>query len=196
MCSTACSPPLPSIVDLVWRVARPHGGILGHAPESPACTTLTTPGCSASYGVWSCTARLAVVLCQRRRLQAESLASLDHSDGPVEWLLLDRRGQRRNRQYGTGRPRGAAHRTRWPEHRVRHGPRQAGPARRPRAFRVLDRVGADRVFMMLSTAVQAYAVWYRDRHGMAAAGCGRRSPGTAAGSTLITSGARGAAQRM
>jgi SulP family sulfate permease len=29
----------------------------------------------------------------------------------------------------------------------------------------LDRVGANRVFMTLPTAVQAYAAWYRDRHG-------------------------------
>ena len=28
-----------------------------------------------------------------------------------------------------------------------------------------DRVGAERIFPTLPTAVQAYAAWYRDRHG-------------------------------
>ena len=39
-------------------------------------------------------------------------------------------------------------------------------------------VGANRVFMMVSMAVQAYAVWWRDRHGMALPDVDT-SPGTA-----------------
>ena len=39
---------------------------------------------------------------------------------------------------------------------------------RPSGF--LDRVGEDRVFMTLPTAVQAYVRWYRDKHGVAPSG--------------------------
>ena len=44
----------------------------------------------------------------------------------------------------------------------------------------IDRVGADRVFMTLPTAVHAYAAWYRDRHGMPLPGVDEY-PGSAAG---------------
>jgi SulP family sulfate permease len=38
----------------------------------------------------------------------------------------------------------------------------------------LDRVGQDRVFMTLPTAVQAYADWYEQQHGTPLPGFDRR----------------------
>ena len=94
-----------------------------------------------------------------------ALASLDHSEGPVEWFLLNAEANveldstaldaleaLRSELDGRGVVFAMA--------RVKQDLRDV---LEPSGF--LDRVGANRVFMTLPTAVQAYAAWYRDRHG-------------------------------
>jgi len=45
---------------------------------------------------------------------------------------------------------------------VRPGPLQAGPARQARAFGLADKIGADRFYPTLPTALDTYRQWTRD----------------------------------
>ncbi len=155
-----------SIVDLVRRVARPHDGILGHVPGVPGMhdiddypTARMVPGLVVyRYDAPLCFANAA-------NFKERALASLARGVGPVEWLLLNAEANVELDSTGLEALEGL--RVELERRgvvlalaRVKQGLRdvleRAG---------FLDRVGPDRVFFTLPTAVDAYRDWYRERHG-------------------------------
>jgi SulP family sulfate permease len=109
-----------------------------------------------------------------------ALASLDRSNGPVEWFLLN--AEANVELDSTGLDALEALRSELDERGVVFAMARVKQDLRdvlaPSGF--IDRVGGDRVFMTLPTAVQAYAAWYRDRHGTSLPGVDEY-PGTAPG---------------
>lgn len=155
-----------SIVDLVRRVARPHDGILGYAPGVPGMHDIDDyPDARLVPGLVVYRYDSPLFFANADDFKRRALASLDHSEGPVEWFLLNAEANveldstaldaleaLRSELDGRGVVFAMA--------RVKQDLRDV---LEPSGF--LDRVGANRVFMTLPTAVQAYAAWYRDRHG-------------------------------
>jgi SulP family sulfate permease len=155
-----------SIVDLVRRVARPHDGILGYAPGIAGMHDIDdyqdarlVPGLVV-YRYDS-----PLFFANAEDFKRRALASLDHGDGPVEWFLLN--AEANVQLDSTALDALEALRSELDDRgivfamaRVKQDVRDLLA---PSGF--LQRVGDDYVFMTLPTAVQAYAAWYRDRHG-------------------------------
>ena len=145
-----------SILDLLRRVARPHDGILGYVPASPACTTSTTTRRPERARPGGLPLRLPAVLRQRRGLPRRALAAVDRlaraaSSGSCS---MPRRTSRSTSRRWT--PWRSCARSCTARHRLRHGPGQAGPARRAAAAGLVERIGEERIFPTLPTAVEAY----------------------------------------
>ena len=155
-----------SILDLLRRVARPHDGILGYAPGVAGMhdiddyrQTATVPG----LVVYRYDAPLCFINADDFARRA--LAAARSADPPAEWFVLnaeanvevditsvDALDALRAELTGLGVVFAMA--------RVKHELYQDLAA-----AGVVDRVGQDRIFMTLPTAVQGYRDWYAERHG-------------------------------
>lgn len=156
-----------SIMDLLRRVARPHDGILGYAPGVAGMHDIDDyPGATAVQGLVVYRYDSPLFFANVEDFKRRALASLDRTDVTPEWFLLNAEANvqvditaidaleelrteldRRGIVFAMAR--------------VKQDLRDD---LRPTGF--LDRVGEDRVFMTLPTAVQAYVRWYTDEHGV------------------------------
>jgi high affinity sulfate transporter 1 len=155
-----------SIVDLVRRVARPHDGILGYAPGVAGMHDIDDyPDARLVPGLVVYRYDSPLFFANADDFKRRALASLDRSKGPVEWFLLN--AEANVELDSTGLDALEELRTELADRGVVFAMARVKQDLRdvlaPSGF--IDRVGGDRVFMTLPTAVQAYAAWYRDRHG-------------------------------
>jgi len=155
-----------SILDLLRRVARPHDGILGYVPGVAGMhdiddypQTTTVPG----LVVYRYDAPLCFINAED--FSRRALAAARSADPPAEWFVLNAEANvevditsvdaldgLRAELAGLGVVFAMAR----VKHELRADLAAAG---------LVGRVGEDRIFMTLPTAVQAYLAWYAARHG-------------------------------
>lgn len=160
-----------SILDLLRRVARPHDGILGFAPGVAGMHDLDDyPDAQAVQGLVVYRYDSPLFFANVEDFKRRALASVDGAATPTEWFLLNAEANvqvditaidaleelrveldRRGIVFAMARVKQDLH-------------DDLGPS----GF--LDRVGAERVFMTLPTAVLAYVSWFEDVHGEAPSG--------------------------
>ena len=155
-----------SILDLLRRVARPHDGILGYAPGVPGMHDLDDyPDAKPVPGLVVYRYDSPLFFANVEDFKHRALTSLDSADEPVEWFLLnteanvqvditaiDALDELREKLSRRGVVFAMA--------RVKQDLRDDLDA-----AGFVGRLGEDRIFLTLPTAVKAYADWYRERHG-------------------------------
>ncbi|CAI9414275.1 SulP family inorganic anion transporter [Nocardioides sp. T2.26MG-1] len=155
-----------SILDLLRRVARPHDGILGFAPGVAGMHDIDDyPDAQAVQGLVVYRYDSPLFFANVEDFKRRALAALDQAGTPTEWFLLnaeanvqvditaiDALEELRQELESRGIVFAMA--------RVKQ---DLQDDLRPSGF--VDRLGEDRVFMTLPTAVQAYARWYEAKHG-------------------------------
>jgi SulP family sulfate permease len=164
-----------SIVDLVRRVARPHDGILGYVPGVAGMHDVDDyPNARLVPGLVVYRYDSPLFFANAEDFKRRALASLGRADGPVEWFLL-------NAEANVEIDSTALDALEELRSELERRGVVFAMARVKQDLRVLlvasgflGRVGEDQVFMTLPTAVQAYASWYRDRHGTSLPGFERR----------------------
>jgi len=155
-----------SILDLLRRVARPHDGILGYAPGVPGMHDIDDyPDARAVPGLVVYRYDSPLFFANAEDFKRRALASIEAPSSPVEWFLLNAEAnvevditsidaldelreelQQRGVVFAMARV----------KQDLRDDLAAAG---------FLDRVGEERIFPTLPTAVQAYLRWYVERHG-------------------------------
>jgi len=155
-----------SILDLLRRIARPHDGILGYVPGLAGmhdiddyATGRQVPGLL----VYRYDAPLFFANAEDFKHRAQ--ASVDAADPPVEWFLLNAEANTEvdltavdalEEVRRTLAGRGIVFALARVKFELREILASAG---------FIDRIGEDKVFMTLPTAVEAYQQWYAARHG-------------------------------
>jgi high affinity sulfate transporter 1 len=160
-----------SLLDLLRRVARPHDGILGYVPGLAGMHDIDDyPDAALVPGLIVYRYDSPLFFANVEDFKSRALASLDESDGTVEWFVLnaeantqlditavDALDQLRESLLERGIVFAVA--------RVKQDLRDdlvAGG--------FVARMGEENIFMTLPTAVDAYIRWYTDRHGRPPAG--------------------------
>jgi high affinity sulfate transporter 1 len=160
-----------SILDLLRRVARPHDGILGYAPGVAGMHNIDDyPDARTVPGLVVYRYDAPLCFANAEDFVRRALGSVQATDGDVDWFLLnaeanvevditsvDALDELRTELTGRGVVFAMA--------RVKQDLR-ADLA----AAGLLERIGEDRIFPTLPTAVEAYVAWYLDRHGAPPAG--------------------------
>jgi sulfate permease, SulP family len=155
-----------SIMDLLRRVARPHDGILGYVPGVAGMHDIDDyPNAALVPGLVVYRYDSPLFFANAEDFKRRALASLDVADGPVEWFVLnteamvevditgiDALDELREELERRGIVLAAA--------RVKQDLRDDLAA-----AGLIDRIGEDRIFMTLPTAVDAYLSAYAARHG-------------------------------
>jgi sulfate permease, SulP family len=160
-----------SILDLLRRVARPHDGILGFAPGVAGMHDLDDyPDARSVEGLVVYRYDSPLFFANVEDFKRRALASVDIADTPTEWFVLNAEAnvqvditaldaleelrqelERRGIVFAMARVK-----------------QDLQDDLQPSGF--LDRVGEERIFMTLPTAVEAYVRWFEDRHGTAPSG--------------------------
>lgn len=155
-----------SVLDLLRRVARPHDGVLGYAPGVAGMHDIDDyPTARQMPGLIVYRYDSPLFFANAQDFKRRALAALDRAEGPVEWLMLNTEAnvevdltsvdaldqvrvelERRGIVLALVRV----------KQDLRDDLASSG---------FLDRVGQDRVYMTLPTAVAAYIRWYTDAHG-------------------------------
>jgi SulP family sulfate permease len=155
-----------SVLDLLRRVARPHDGVLGYAPGVAGMHDIEDyPDARQVPGLVVYRYDSPLFFANAQDFRRRALAALDDGEGPVEWLILnaeanvevdltaiDALDELRTELDGRGIVLALA--------RVKQELREDLAA-----SGFLDRVGEERVFFTLPTAVAAYVEWYTSKHG-------------------------------
>lgn len=155
-----------SILDLLRRVARPHDGILGYAPGVAGMHDIDDyPDAALVPGLVAYRYDAPLCFVNAEDFRSRALAAVEASPTKVEWFLLNaeanvevditsvdaldelrRELERRGIVFAMARV----------KQDLRDDLAAAG---------LVARVGDDRIFPTLPTAVTAYLRWYADRHG-------------------------------
>ena len=155
-----------SVLDLIRRVARPHDGVLGYVPGVAGMHDIDDyPHARQVPGLVVYRYDSPLFFANADDFRRRALASLDDADGPVEWVLLNfeanvhidltsvdalddlrRELERRGITLALARV----------KHEMHQELQRAG---------LLERIGEDRVFATLPTAVLAYIEAYEAEHG-------------------------------
>ncbi len=155
-----------SVADLLRRVARPHDGILGYVPGVAGMHDVDDyPQARLVPGLVVYRYDSPLFFANAADFRARALRAADTAKDPVEWFILnveanvevdvtalDALEELREELARRGIALALA--------RVKQDLREDLDA-----AGLLDRLGPDRVFMTLPTAVSAYADWYTARHG-------------------------------
>jgi SulP family sulfate permease len=155
-----------SILDLLRRVARPHDGVLGYAPDVPGMHDVDDyPEAKQVPGLVVYRYDSPIFFANAEDFRRRALAAVDASETPVEWFLLNVEANIDVDLTGvdaledvrrTLADRGIVFAMARVKQDVRDPLEAAG---------FIERVGEDRIFMTLPTAVAAYAEEYTARHG-------------------------------
>jgi sulfate permease, SulP family len=166
-----------SILDLLRRVARPHDGILGYAPGVAGMHDIDDyPDATLVPGLVVYRYDAPLCFANAENFRQRALAAVDASPTPVEWFVLNAEANvevdltaidtldelraeldRRGIVFALARV----------KQDMRDDMAAAG---------LVQRVGDDRIFPTLPTAVQGYVDWYTERHGEPPAGLPVRPP--------------------
>jgi high affinity sulfate transporter 1 len=155
-----------SILALLHRVARPHDGILGYVPGVPGMHDVDDyPDAAMVPGLVVYRYDSPLFFANAEDFYRRAVASLDSASGEPEWFLLNAEANIEvdltavdvlERLRRTVTDRGLVFAVARVKQETRDDLAAAG---------LLDRVGDDRIFMTLPTAVAAYVQWYVARHG-------------------------------
>jgi SulP family sulfate permease len=160
-----------SVLDLLRRVARPHDGILGYAPGVAGMHDMDDyADAEPVQGLVVYRYDSPLFFANVEDFKGRALASIADADTPTEWFLLNAEANvqvditaidalEELRQELTRR--GIVFAMARVKQDLRDDLQASG---------FVERVGEDRIFMTLPTAVQAYVRWYLDRHGVAPSG--------------------------
>ena len=160
-----------SVVDLLRRLARPHDGILGYVPDVAGMHDVDDyPDARQVPGLLVYRYDAPLCFANAQDFTRRALAAVDVADGRVDWFILnaeanvevdltsadaleDLRAELAQRGIIMALAR--------VKQDLRDDLASSG---------FLDRIGQDRVFFTLPTAVAGYVRWYRDRYGQPPAG--------------------------
>jgi sulfate permease, SulP family len=155
-----------SILDLLRKVARPHDGILGYVRDVPGMHDVDDyPEAQQVPGLVVYRYDSPIFFANAEDFTRRALAAVDEAEAPVEWFLLNAEANVEVDITGmdaldevrrTLADRGIV----FALARVKQDLRDLLA---PSGF--IDRVGEERIFMTLPTAVAAYAEEYAARHG-------------------------------
>ena len=156
-----------SILDLLRRVARPHDGILGYAPGVPGMHDMDDyPAARPVEGLVVYRYDSPLFFANVEDFKRRALASVEGSDRDTEWFILNAEA---NVQIDiTAIDALEAIRQELTRHGIVFAMARVKQELRDdlHSAGFIARVGEDRVFMTLPTAVQAYVNWYIDHHGI------------------------------
>ena len=152
-----------SVLDLLRRVARPHDGILGYAPGVPGMHDLDDyPDARRVPGLVVYRYDSPLFFANAEDFRRRALAAVASAPGPVEWLLLNTEANISVDITAVDalddlREELAHHGVVLALARVKQDLRDVLDA-----AGFLERLGPDRVFYTLPTAVDAYLAWHKD----------------------------------
>jgi high affinity sulfate transporter 1 len=155
-----------SIAELLRRVGRPHDGILGYVAGVPGMHDIDDhPGARLVEGLVVYRYDSPLFFANAEDFRTRALAAVDAAPTPTEWFVLNAESNvevdltaldaldelrtelaRRSVVFAMARVKQDL----WVE---------------LAAAGLVDRVGAERIYPTLPTAVQAYVAWYTERHG-------------------------------
>jgi sulfate permease, SulP family len=154
-----------SILDLLRRIARPHDGILGFVPGLAGMHDIDDYDTGRQVpGLLVYRYDAPLFFANAEDFKRRTLASVDAADPSVEWFLLNAEANTEidltavdaiEDVRKTLAERGIVFALARVKFEVREILASTG---------FIDRVGEDRVFMTLPTAVNAYEQWYAGRH--------------------------------
>ena len=155
-----------SILDLLRRIARPHDGVLGYIPGLAGMHDLDDYDTGRQVpGLLVYRYDAPLFFANAEDFKRRALAAVDDANPPVEWFLLNAEANTEidltavdalEEVRRTLAERGVVFALARVKFEVREILASTG---------LIDRVGEDRVFMTLPTAVNAYEQWYAARHG-------------------------------
>jgi MFS superfamily sulfate permease-like transporter len=155
-----------SIADLLRRVARPHDGVLGFVAGIAGMHDVDDyPGAHLVPGLIVYRYDSPLFFANAEDFRTRALAAVDEAPAPVEWFVLNAESNVEVDLTGLDavedvRAELARRGTVFAMARVKQDLLVA-----LRAAGLADRVGAERIFPTLPTAVEAYVDWYREEHG-------------------------------
>jgi SulP family sulfate permease len=154
-----------SILDLLRRIARPHDGILGFVPGLAGMHDIDDYDTGRQVpGLLVYRYDAPLFFANAEDFKRRALASVDAADPPVEWFLLNAEANTEidltavdalEEVRKTLAGRGVVFALARVKFEVREILASTG---------FIDRIGEDKVFMTLPTAVSAYEHWYAGRH--------------------------------
>lgn len=155
-----------SILDLLRRVARPHDGVLGYAPGVAGMHDIDDyPDAAVVPGLVAYRYDAPLFFANAEDFRQRALAAVDASPTEVEWFLLNAEANVEvditgvdalDELRGELQRRGIVFAMARVKQDLRDDLEAAG---------LVARVGEDRIFPTLPTAVTAYLQWYTNRHG-------------------------------
>ena len=155
-----------SILDLLYRVARPHDAVLGYAPDVAGMHDVEDyPAAQQVPGLVVYRYDSPIFFANAEDFARRALAAVEESEEPVEWFLLNAEANIEVDLTGvdaldevrrTLTERGIVFALARVKQELRAQLDAAG---------FVERVGEDHIFMTLPTAVVAYAEAYAARHG-------------------------------
>ena len=164
-----------SIADLLRRIAKPHDGILGYVPGIAGMHDVDDyPTGRQVPGLVVYRYDSPLFFANAENFRTRALAAVDAADDHVEWFLLNAEANSEvdltavdalDDLYQTLSARGIVFAMARVKYELRETLRAAG---------FVQKVGEDRIFMTLPTAVDAYVGWHVERHGIPPPGLGSR----------------------
>jgi sulfate permease, SulP family len=155
-----------SILDLLRRIARPHDGVLGYIPGLAGMHDLEDYDTGRQVpGLLVYRYDAPLFFANAEDFKRRALAAVDDANPPVEWFLLNAEANTEidltavdalEEVRRTLAENGVVFALARVKFEVREILASTG---------FIDRIGEDRVFMTLPTAVHAYEQWYAARHG-------------------------------
>jgi SulP family sulfate permease len=155
-----------SILDLLRRIARPHDGILGYVPGLAGMHDIDDYATGRQIpGLLVYRYDAPLFFANAENFKRRALASVDDADPPVEWFLLNAEANTEvdltaidalEEVRQTLADRGIVFALARAKFELQEILASTG---------FIERIGRDRVFMTLPTAVDAYRQWYAVRHG-------------------------------
>lgn len=160
-----------SVLDLLRRVARPHDGILGYVPGVSGMHDIDDyPDAKLVQGLVVYRYDSPLFFANVEDFKRRALGSVDVEDTSVEWFLLNAEAivqiditaiDMLEELRASLAARGVVFAMARVKRELHDDLQKSG---------FLERVGDDRMFMTLPTAVQAYVSWYVEQHGVMPAG--------------------------
>ena len=155
-----------SIADLLRRIAKPHDGILGYVPGIAGMHDVDDyPTGRQVPGLVVYRYDSPLFFANAEDFRTRALAAVDGADNHVEWFLLNAEANTEvdltavdalDDLYQTLSARGIVFAMARVKYELRETLRAGG---------FVQKVGEDRIFMTLPTAVDAYVGWHVERHG-------------------------------